>query len=423
MFDAFMRTLTGPCSVRQGDSVLVCVSGGLDSMVLLHLMLRASCLLDLRVGVVHVDHGIRKDASKADAQFVLDACRDLAIEAHLCELSMGPSTPNLEEEARRRRYHAVMECARRRGYLHAATGHTLDDQAETILYRIIRGTGIRGLAGIAYAGPGGLIRPMLDITRAQVTAFAVKEGITHVEDTSNHDVRLSRNLIRHRVLPVMERINPRAAQAVVRFAEIAREEGALLEDMTRVLKKKALLFDWGLITAFRLADVREAPDAVTRRLIIDVVTSMIREPRGIDSVQVDAALGILKGRARAHTIGRKVRVQTDGETFVFRSALMGPYYRATFDGPGRVRVPEIGRSVHVAMPVPEGTPLTLRSYLRGDRIRGRRVSEVLARMGVMSSLRPFWPVLISGNEIVAVAARPEDADAPVRVMITGEDHG
>jgi len=423
MFDAFMRTLTGPCSVRQGDSVLVSVSGGLDSMVLLHLMLRASCLLDLRVGVLHVDHGIRKDASKADAQFVLDACRDLAIEAHLCELSMGPSTPNLEEEARRRRYQAVMECARHHGYLHAATGHTLDDQAETILYRIIRGTGIRGLSGIAYAGPGGLIRPMLDITRAQVTAFAVKDGIKHVEDTSNHDVRLSRNLIRHRVLPVMERINPRAAQAVVRFAEIAREEGALLEDMTRVLKKKALLLDWGLIAAFRLADLREAPDAVTRRLIIDVVTSMIREPRGIDSVQVDAALGILKGRARAHTIGRKVRVQTDGEAFVFRSALQGPYYRVTFDGPGRVSVPEIGRSVHVAMPVPEGTPLTLRSYLKGDRIRGKRVSEVLARMGVMSSLRPFWPVLISGNTIVAVAAPQEDRGAPVRVMVTEEDHG
>lgn len=423
MFDAFMRTLTGPCSVRQGDSVLVCVSGGLDSMVLLHLMLRASCLLGLRVGVVHVDHGIRKEASKADARFVLHAGRDLAIESHLCELSMGPSTPNLEEEARRRRYAAVTECAGRHGYRYAATGHTLDDQAETILYRIIRGTGIRGLAGIAYAGPGGLIRPMLDITRAQVTAFAVKEGIQHVEDASNHDERLSRNLIRHRVLPLMERINPRAAQAVVRFAEIAREEGALLEDMTRVLEKHALLFDWGLIAAFRLADLQEAPDAVTRRLIIDVVSAMIGEPRGIDSVQVDAALGILKGKARAHTIARKVRVQTDGEALVFRSAPQGPYYRVTFDGPGRVSVPEIKRSVHVAMPVPEGTPLTLRSYLAGDRIRGRRVSEILARMGVLSSLRPFWPVLISGSAVVAVAAPPEDRDAPVRVMIAEGDHG
>jgi tRNA(Ile)-lysidine synthase len=407
MFEVFMHTLTGPCSVRQGDSVLVCVSGGIDSMVLMDLMQRASRLLHLKIGVVHVDHGIREADSADDARFVLERCGELSLQSYLKKLDMSPFTPNLEEEARHRRYEAILDCKLSGGYDFAATGHTRDDQAETILYRIIRGTGIRGLAGMTYARTDGLIRPMLDISRRQVEDFARREGIRHVLDKTNSDPKHSRNLIRHSIIPVMERINPRAVNAVARLGEIARDEDGLLEEMAGQLERNARLFDWGIIKGFAADLLRNAPGTIVRRFIIKVMTGMTGEPRGIDSLQVDAILGALNGKCAGHTVKRKVRAQIDGPAFVFSKALKGPFYYIPVNSTGSFPIPEIGMEVRVSFPLKAGRGLMIRSPLRGDRIRGKKVSEVLSGMGVMSSLRPFWPVLASNEDILAVASRDE----------------
>ncbi|HVN71975.1 MAG TPA: tRNA lysidine(34) synthetase TilS, partial [Desulfomonilia bacterium] len=185
--------------MKRGDSVLICVSGGIDSMVLLDLMQGTRDGMDLRLGVIHVDHGLRKDESGSDARFVQDRCSDLFLEFHLVELNMDPNTANLEEEARKRRYDAIQGLRQRYAYDHAATGHTLDDQAETVLYRVIRGTGIRGLSGMEYRRPDGVIRPMLGISRSRVSEYALQKGIRYVNDRTNDDTRLARNLIRSEV--------------------------------------------------------------------------------------------------------------------------------------------------------------------------------------------------------------------------------
>lgn len=208
LLDTFMSALTGPCAVKNNDSVLVCVSGGIDSMVLLDLMRCASQSLDLRLGVIHVDHGLRKKESGQDAFFVQEWCQKLSLEFYLARLMMTPGTANLEEEARKMRYDAIRDFKTRHGYAFAATGHTLEDQAETVLYRIIRGTGIRGLAGMEYKRPDGLIRPMLGISRTRVKEYATAQGLAYVNDSTNTDLRLARNLIRSAVIPVMERITP-----------------------------------------------------------------------------------------------------------------------------------------------------------------------------------------------------------------------
>jgi tRNA(Ile)-lysidine synthetase-like protein len=421
MFELFMRTLTGQCSVRDKDSVLVCVSGGVDSMVLLELMLRAAQLMRLRIGVVHVDHGIRSGESQKDARFVLDRCSELSIKTYLSELKMGADIPNLEETARRRRYEAIMECKQQGGYAYAATGHTLDDQAETILYRIIRGTGIRGLAGMAYSRSDGLIRPLLGISRSQVEDFARSEGIRHVEDRTNDDMRLSRNLIRHTILPVMGRMNPRAVHSIARLAQIAHEEGGFVEETALILEEEACIYDWGIVKAFKVAVLENAIEAIVKRLIINVATGMIKEPRGIDAIQVNAILDVLKGRAAAHTLKRKMRVLRDGATLVFCTAQEGPYYLVAVHQPGPILIPEINACVHIFFPPGMAHDLRLRSYVRGDRMKGKRVSEILARMGVMSSLKPFWPVLASHGEIITVATRNKSS-LPVQ-MILEEGHG
>ncbi len=405
MFAAFLKTLAGPCGVKRGEAVLACVSGGLDSMVLLELLREAAPAMTLRTGVIHVDHGLRKEASERDARFVLDWCRQLGISCFLEELRMEPGLPNLEEEARRRRYEAVLACMKREGFDFAATGHTLNDQAETVLYRIARGTGIRGLGGMSFSRPDGIIRPLLQLTREQVERFAAANGIRWVQDLTNNDPKHSRNLIRHNLIPVLEQINPRASEAVARLAEIAGEEGLVLEEMAAGLEERSRLFDWGIVRGYSAHELAMARKAVAGRLIINVVTGMIGEPRGIDQLQVDAVLGVLSGGAAAHTVKRRVRIFLDGPVVIFRQAARGPFYRVRADAPGLVRLEEINADIGVPESLLNGRSCEIRSFLPGDRCGGVRVAEVLARMGVLSALRPFWPVLVSGDEVLAVASR------------------
>ena len=243
MIERFKHTLMQSCGVGRGDSILVCCSGGVDSMVLLRLMLAVKDELALKLHVVTVDHGLRCEAP-GDAAFVLDTCRSLGVEASLYELGMDPHTPNLEEAARIKRYEAIQDCRVQLGMRFMATGHTLDDQAETVLYRLARGTGLRGMQGMAYARPDGLIRPMLDITRAEVEDYACVHAVRFVTDQTNADLTLTRNLIRKRIMPLMRLINPAVEQALGRFARIAREEQALIEDHVTDLQEHSLLVDW-----------------------------------------------------------------------------------------------------------------------------------------------------------------------------------
>lgn len=421
LLNTFIGTLTGPCGVKKGDSVLVCVSGGMDSMVLLDLMHSAGRALGLKLGVIHVDHGLRKGESGQDARFVQGKCRGLSVVFHLVELTMTPGMANVEEEARTRRYDAVQTCRQHHGYAFAATGHTLDDQAETILYRIIRGTGIRGLAGMEFMRPDGIIRPMLGMKRNHVAEYARLQEITYKSDRTNYDTRLARNYIRADIIPLLEKINPQAVRSIASLANIAREEGSALEKMAFDLEHKSIVFDWIMIKAFKADDLRAAPDAVIKRFLIHVISLFINEPRGIDAIQIDAAYDVLKGTLRAHTIKRKVKVLMEGDLFIIHLTLEGPHYVRKITNPGSIFIPEINKTVHIGVTIGIAQPCLLRSYLKGDKMMGKKLSNTLARMKIPCALRPFWPVFEANKEIIAVAAFEKTLAA--HEMILEECHG
>lgn len=413
MFDSFLKTLTGPCMVREGDTVLACCSGGLDSMVLLDLLVLASVPLHLRVGVVHVDHGIREEVSWKDALFVSEHCEKRGLPCHVYQLGMSPDEPNLEEHARLRRYGMIYSCMNEHGYISAATGHTLDDQAETLVYRLIRGSGIRGLAGMEYRGANGLIRPMLPFTREQIEGYAAQRGIGHVEDSTNLDTTFARNLIRREIIPVMRRINPSAAKAISRLADIARQEGEFLEGRATALEGSSRVFDWSIVRAYRLADLESAPPAVLKRMIIRIVSAMLNEPRGIDSLQVEGIMEVVAGGKAAHTIRRKVTVRRDSESLVFSAAGTGPFYDFAIPESGTYLIEPLHQQVRIEFDKKPGLPFHLRSHLDGERFQGKRVVRLLADGGVMKSLRLFWPVLVSGAEIVSIAGLWDSGDGAV----------
>lgn len=403
MFEGFLDTLVHQCFVKKSDSVLVCCSGGIDSMVLLNLMMRASSRIGLRIGVVHVDHGIRGDASHRDALFVAGQCKEMGVECYTYELNMDHDTANIEEEARLKRYDAIMRCMDDHGFRYAATGHTMDDQAETLIYRFIRGSGIKGMAGMDTVSNDKLIRPLLGVSRVQIESYAAENGISHVEDFTNDDTRLVRNMIRHEILPLMKKINPSVVESVSRFSGIAREEGQVLSNMAVTLETDACLVDWDMVRVYSAQNILDAPTAVTKRFIISVLSDMLREPRGVDAIQVQAVLDVIRDRSRAHTVKRKVRVELSGRELVFARTGKGPFYDMQIPSPGMYLLEAIGQRLKIDFPAEVCTPLRVRSLMQGDRLQNKRAVKILAGAGVSRPLRPFWPVVLFRDEVVCIA--------------------
>ena len=211
---------------------LAAVSGGGDSIALLHLLTRRCRTDPPAVVVAHLDHGLRR-GSVADRRFVESTARTLRL---TCVADRRPVATlrrpdeSLEEAARRVRRAFLLEVAREQGCARVALGHTLDDQAETVLLRWLRGAGPRALAGMAESGPGPFVRPLLAVERHDVRRYLERRGFAWREDPTNRDERFDRNRLRRRILPVLQATaNPRAAQALVRGADRIREDAELLD--------------------------------------------------------------------------------------------------------------------------------------------------------------------------------------------------
>jgi tRNA(Ile)-lysidine synthase len=217
------------------DGMVVAVSGGADSLALLRVLaaLRSRSATGPLV-IAHLNHQLRGSASDCDEAFVRDLHTSMASTGitglELCceriDVAARARGENLEAVARRIRYGWLVDVARARGLGLIATGHTADDQAETVLHRLLRGTGVQGLRGIAarrVLEPGiVLVRPLLTATRADVLAYLKAEGQAYREDTSNADLRFTRNRIRHELIPHLARhYNPAVTRVLCRLAEQA----------------------------------------------------------------------------------------------------------------------------------------------------------------------------------------------------------
>ena len=231
--------------MRAGDRVAVAVSGGADSVALLRVLLELREELGIVIAVAHFNHGLRGEASEADEAFVAELARQLGLEffSGRGDVRNHALTSKLSSEAAARdlRYRWFTSLAESHKLDEVATGHTLDDQAETVLLKFLRGAGTRGLAGIypkIAIRPGArIIRPLLGVTRDEVETYLTALGQTWREDDSNLDHRFARNRVRHELLPLLERdYNPNIRQLLSDAAELARAE----EEYWNVLAKREL---------------------------------------------------------------------------------------------------------------------------------------------------------------------------------------
>lgn len=215
---------------KGGETVVVAVSGGPDSLALLHVLDRLSGELRISLHVAHFDHRLREDSHR-DAVFVERTARRLSLPATIRAADATDTPPGLspEEAARERRYRFLDEVADAVGATAIATGHTLDDQAETVLMRVLAGTGVRGLGGIPPVR-GRVVRPLIDARRAETEEFCRVLRLRPRRDPTNADPAFLRNALRNELVPViLERFNLRAPEALARLADLARDDDALLD--------------------------------------------------------------------------------------------------------------------------------------------------------------------------------------------------
>jgi tRNA(Ile)-lysidine synthase len=216
-----------------GDGVAVAVSGGADSLALLHALRALAGPRGWRLAVVTVDHGLRP-GSAADAAFVADHAKALGLPAQVRTLGPADLDPHRqagpEGAARAARYGALWPAADELGCRWLATGHTLDDQAETVLLQLLRGAGPDGLAGMAVRG-GRLLRPLLGARRAETRACCAAIGLEWREDPTNAGDGPLRNRVRQRLLPLLEELRPGATRALARTAALAADERDWLDQL------------------------------------------------------------------------------------------------------------------------------------------------------------------------------------------------
>jgi tRNA(Ile)-lysidine synthase len=211
----------------KGDRLLVAVSGGPDSTALLHGLFKIAPRLGVTLVAACVDHRLRPE-STAEASGVRRCCQEMGIACEVLEVDVGRARKahvSTQEAARNVRLSALEDAAGRLECTKIALGHTADDQAETVLFRIVRGTGLAGLAGIPYRR-GPFIRPLLDVRRADILAYLSRRNLAFVEDPSNANRRYARSRLRHDVLPLLVRENPRVVDALLALAHEARNKGA-----------------------------------------------------------------------------------------------------------------------------------------------------------------------------------------------------
>ncbi len=388
-----------------GMSVGVAVSGGADSVCLLHVLVELAPRWNLRLRVLHLDHRLRGEESRGDAQFVEALAARLGLPFETLAEDVAAAVDNLEQAARHARRRFFREAIEAGRVERVALGHTRNDQAETVLFRFLRGSGTAGLAGMRPVTRDGFVRPLLEVTRSQVEEYLRGRGIQWREDASNRDPRFARNRIRHQLLPALTgEWNPALVETLAAMARVAGDE----EDYWRaeierlavgVLEERdgAIVVDSRKLAAL--------PRALARRLIRRGIEVVKGDLRSIDVRHVDAILA-LAGEAERHGRLRAPGVDVMKSFNWLRLAAPGahprPEYSIAAPAPGRYCFP--GGEIEISGKVNE--PMELRNWRPGDAYdpagkgSARKIKELFQQARVPLWERAGWPVLAAGGKLV-----------------------
>ncbi len=317
LLDRVRETISRYSMVPFGSSVGVAVSGGPDSVALLAALAALAAEWELRLHVLHLNHRLRGAESDADADFVaqLAECWGLPV---LAESVGAWPAGNLEQNARRARLDFFRRARERLGLARVAVGHTRSDQAETVLLNLARGAGVSGLGGIHPVSDDGLVRPLIETDRAQVLEFLAVQGIDWREDSTNSDPRFRRNLVRHTLLPLLQReFNANIAEVLASTAAIARDEDCYWRvTAAALLARVSTPHPRGLVLT-----PDGSPPAVSRHLVREAIRRVKGDLRRIEFQHVEAVCALLAGDSQRRVALPGVEaLRWDGRVFLGRPA-------------------------------------------------------------------------------------------------------
>ncbi len=453
------RTIRKHDMLHPGDRVLVAVSGGPDSVALLRVLQRLSNRLRLEIAAAYFNHRLRGSESREEECFVEDLCRKLGLplqKGWMDTRRRRRSAGGLEAFCREERYRFLDATRVNLGFHRIALGHQRGDQAETVLMRLIRGSGLNGLTGMLPVRDGVYIRPLLETTREEILLFVREEGLGYVLDQTNESDTFLRNRIRHHLLgEVLVAYNPRVEENIAQLASIIADENDYMDSVV-----DGLIRAWGLQGKgphfhVKIDGLLGLHRALRKRLIRRLLQPLAREGGEFGFAHVDAVLGLIEGgrTGKALDLPGGVRVHRAYDTLILSSgggaisverrklrtahAAEGFVYEVRV--PGTVRVAENGRKLSFDF-VEKGEvrfdsarrvhmdydridlPLVVRSIRPGDRMqplgmRGhKKIKSILIDEKIERNERRSLPVVADRNAVLWIpGVRLSD-----RVRIDGE---
>ena len=454
LLDRVVHTIERHRMFAPGDRVAVAVSGGADSVCLLHVLLELTPRWNLTVSVLHVNHNLRGDASRGDAEFARGLAAEHNLAFTLRDLDLSASTGNVEQSARNARLAFFHDQVDRGLADRVAVGHTRSDQAETVLFRFLRGSGATGLAAIRPVTDRGIVRPLIEIDRSEIAGFLRDRAIPWREDATNASLDFARNRIRHQLLPQLARQwNPALTETLAHTADLSLAEEAYWQSETHRLAGLHLTQrgDAVLLPAPALIAL---PLAAARRLVRHAIQIA---GGGYKSSGFSHIAAVLELAARPRGTGRTqlpgLEVRRSFEWLRFAPGAAADPYTVRPAVPGVTRIPGTDSAISLELlensensGVPNTVynsqmgcldwnrlsgPLELRNWRPGDQYQpmgspaAKKIKTLFQEARIPVWERAQWPVLTDAESIVwarrfgtaaAVAAGIESS----RVLAVGE---
>ena len=450
MLDSVANFIRQHGLIAPGDRVLAAVSGGSDSLALLEILRQLARIWPFELTAAHLDHGLRGD-SVADADFVAVCCARLGVGLETARIEVRERASELpgglEAAARTIRRTFLRQVAERLGCRVIALGHQRDDQAETVLERLLRGSGATGLAAMRpQSGP--FVRPLLECSRQQLCEFLQSQGLAWREDVSNSDPAFTRNRIRGQLLPLLATFNPRIGERLAGLStRLALEEDFWAAQLERCEAELVRPLGDGLELAVSALAVLHP--ALRDRLLLRLLARVRGMRQGLLAVHVAAAVGLLESggpQREVHLPGLRVLRRYDRLEIRSRPVATADAYVLTVTSPGRYPLPGdlvLEVSLHEAAgPQDPWTaefaadrvawPLVVRNPRPGDRIAlpggGRqRLKELLRAARLSREQRSFVPLVVADEVLWVAGLRrapgrlPKPGGTVLRLTLRGAD--
>ena len=422
--------------LHPGARVIVSVSGGADSMALLALLRGLAPTYGLTLSVAHVNHQLRDGEAVRDARFVESWAERLGFPFHEVDVDVRflkrRSGMSSQQAARHLRYGALLSLRDLLAATHVAMGHTADDQAETVLLRLLRGAGSTGLAGIA-AKRMPFIRPLLGVHRDAIHSYLRSAAIQWVEDSSNRSRAYLRNRVRLDLMPVLGEYRPGFARRLRQTADMLRADNHELEEQTRVLAKRAVARRVGRwMFAILRPQFEAAPLALQRRLLRDTIDRLPRSQQAGGFQDIEALLRFTLGSGRVGrrlTLGGRVMAEWHDHAVLLWNAetLPATSLAVHLPVPGLLSLTGLSLSVSTktrnlerewrSLAGPRrvfacceavAAPLSIRFPRPGDRFQplgasgSQKLQDFFVNSKVPRAVRPFVPLVLSRGQILWV---------------------